>query len=74
MRFFSRNRRVATKRCTITNQELPTSEFYANSTQPDGLHPYSKTADDLRRYVSRITNGKVGVTRLRAIFNNKQTA
>ena len=40
---------MKTKTCSITNREYPVSSFYASSTASDGLHPYCKKADNLRR-------------------------
>jgi len=38
-----------TKLCTVTGLDFPVTEFYANKNTQDGLHPYSKYADDYRR-------------------------
>ena len=38
-----------TKVCTVTGLNFPVTEFYANTNTQDGLHPYSKYADDYRR-------------------------
>ena len=38
-----------TKRCNVTGLRFPLTEFYVNKNTPDGLHPYSKYADDYRR-------------------------
>ena len=38
-----------TKLCTVTGLEYPVIEFYENKNSRDGLHPYSKYADDYRR-------------------------
>ena len=38
-----------TKRCNITGMKFPVSEFYVNKNTQDGLHPYSKYADNYRR-------------------------
>ena len=38
-----------TKLCTVTGVKFPVDEFYANKNSRDGLHPYSKYADDYRR-------------------------
>ena len=38
-----------TKVCTVTGLDFPVTEFYANANTRDGLHPYSKYADDYRR-------------------------
>ncbi len=38
-----------TKRCNVTGLRFPLTEFYVNKNTQDGLHPYSKYADDYRR-------------------------
>ena len=38
-----------TKVCTVTGLNFPVTEFYANTNTQDGLHPYSKYADNYRR-------------------------
>ncbi len=38
-----------TKKCTVSGIELPVTEFYANKTQSDNLHPYCKEVDNARR-------------------------
>jgi len=38
-----------TKLCNVTGIEFPLSEFYVNKKTHDGLHPYSKYADNYRR-------------------------
>ncbi len=38
-----------TKVCNVTGLEFPVADFYINNNTPDGLHPYSKYADDYRR-------------------------
>ena len=38
-----------TKVCTVTGLNFPVTEFYTNANTQDGLHPYSKYADDYRR-------------------------
>ena len=38
-----------TKRCNVTGIKFPVDEFYVNKNSRDGLHPYSKYADDYRR-------------------------
>lgn len=47
--FRSTSSNADTKVCGLTGQTLPVSEFNKNSTQPDGLHPYSRRADNFRR-------------------------
>ena len=39
------------KECTISGKLFDANEdnFYVNSNSPDGLHPYSKYADNYRR-------------------------
>ena len=41
--------KAKTKRCNVTGLKFPVSEFYTNKNTPDGLHPYSKYADNYRR-------------------------
>jgi hypothetical protein len=48
---------------------FPTTEFYANNTSKDGLHAYSKKADNFRRRL-QATGATVGTTELRTMFNN----
>jgi len=43
---------------------FPVTEFYVNNNTVDGLHPYSKKADNFRR-LTGITAGN-----LRTMFNN----
>ena len=38
-----------TKLCNVTGVKFPVSEFYKNKNTQDGLHPYSKYADNYRR-------------------------
>ena len=38
-----------TKVCTVTGLNFPVTEFYTNKNTQDGLHPYSKYADNYRR-------------------------
>ena len=38
-----------TKVCNVTGVKFPVTEFYANKNTQDGLHPYSKYADNYRR-------------------------
>jgi hypothetical protein len=40
---------IKTKTCDVTGMEFPLSEFYVNKNTRDGLHPYSKYADNYRR-------------------------
>ncbi len=40
---------IKTKICNVTGMEFPLSEFYVNKNTRDGLHPYSKYADNYRR-------------------------
>ena len=40
---------IKTKTCDVTAMEFPLSEFYVNKNTHDGLHPYSKYADNYRR-------------------------
>ena len=45
----ARTRKVKTKECAMTGMNFPVTEFYANKNTSDGLHPYSKKADNFRR-------------------------
>jgi hypothetical protein len=65
----ARKRKVATKQCAMTGMTFPASEFYANKTSNDGLHAYSKKADNFRRRL-QATGATVGTTELRTMFNN----
>ena len=38
-----------TKVCNVTGLKFPVTEFYVNTRTQDGLHPYSKYADNYRR-------------------------
>ncbi len=40
---------IKTKTCDVTGMKFPLSEFYVNKNTHDGLHPYSKNADNYRR-------------------------
>ena len=44
-----RKRKVTTKQCAMTGMTFPVTEFYVNNSTIDGLHPYSKKADNFRR-------------------------
>jgi hypothetical protein len=46
----ARRKKATTKQCAMTGMTFPTSEFYANRTSNDGLHAYSKKADNFRNY------------------------
>jgi len=41
--------KTETKTCDITGMDFPLSQFYVNKNTQDGLHPYSKYADNYRR-------------------------
>jgi len=45
----ARKRKVTTKQCAMTGMNFPVTEFYVNNSTTDGLHPYSKKADNFRR-------------------------
>ena len=48
---------------------FPTNEFYVNNSSKDGLHAYTKKADNFRRRLQ--ANGSdIGATELRTMFNN----
>ena len=51
----------------MTGLNFPTTEFYANKKTIDGLHPYSKQADNFRR---RLSGTNVGTNELREMFTN----
>ena len=48
----------------MTGMTFPVTEFYANSTTTDGLHPYTKKADKFRRRTG------VNAADLRTMFTN----
>ena len=56
-----------TKKCDMTGIRFPVGEFYVNRNTADGLHPYSKKADNFRR---RLKGTNVGTVELRNMFNN----
>ena len=65
----ARRKKETTKLCAMTGMTFPTTEFYANNTSKDGLHAYSKIADNFRRRL-QATGATVGTTELRTMFNN----
>ena len=65
----ARRKKITTKECTMTGMTFPTSEFYVNKNSTDGLHFYSKKADNFRRRL-QATGATVGTTELRTMFNN----
>ena len=65
----ARARKVTTKQCAMTGMTFPTNEFYANNNSKDGLHAYSKKADNFRRRL-QATGANIGTTELRTMFNN----
>jgi hypothetical protein len=48
----------------MTGMNFPITEFYVNNSTKDGLHPYSKKADNFRRRTG------VNANNLRTMFNN----
>ena len=60
----ARTRKVTTKQCAMTGMNFPVTEFYANKSTNDGLHPYSKKADNFRRRTGVNSND------LRIMFTN----
>jgi hypothetical protein len=65
----ARRKKVTSKQCAITGMTFPTNEFYVNNNSKDGLHAYSKKADNFRRRLQ--ANGSdIGATELRTMFNN----
>jgi hypothetical protein len=65
----ARRKKVTSKQCAITGMNFPTNEFYANNNSKDGLHAYSKKADNFRRRL-QATGANIGTTELRTMFNN----
>ena len=60
----ARRKKVTSKQCAITGMNFPTTEFYVNNSSKDGLHPYTKKADNFRRRTG------VNASDLRQMFNN----
>ena len=60
----ARRKKATAKQCAITGMNFPVTEFYANSSSKDGLHPYTKKADNFRRRTG------VNPSDLRQMFNN----
>ena len=60
----ARTKRATTKQCAMTGMNFPVTEFYVNNSTKDGLHPYSKKADNFRRRTG------VNANDLRTMFNN----
>ena len=60
----ARTRKITTKECAMTGMNFPVTEFYVNNSTKDGLHPYSKKADNFRRRTG------VSANDLRTMFNN----
>tara|TARA_R100001509_G_scaffold52511_2_gene28848 strand:+ start:955 stop:1158 length:204 start_codon:yes stop_codon:yes gene_type:complete len=60
----ARKRKITTKQCAMTGMNFPVTEFYANNSSVDGLHPYSKKADNFRRRTG------MNASDLRTMFNN----
>ena len=52
-----------TKLCNVTGVKFPVTDFYENKNTQDGLHPYSKYADNYRRTTEFST------TQLRRVFS-----
>lgn len=65
----ARRKKVTSKQCAITGMTFPTNEFYVNNNSKDGLHAYSKKADNFRRRL-QATGASIGTTELRTMFNN----
>ncbi len=65
----ARRKKVTSKQCAMTGMKFPTNEFYANKNSKDGLHSYSKKADNFRRRL-QATGADIGTTELRTMFNN----
>ena len=60
----ARTKRATTKQCAMTGMNFPVTEFYVNKSTNDGLHPYSKKADNFRRRTG------INANNLRTMFNN----
>ena len=60
----ARTRKITTKECAMTGMNFPVTEFYVNNSTKDGLHPYSKKADNFRRRTG------VNANDLKTMFNN----
>jgi len=60
----ARTKKITTKQCAMTGMNFPVTEFYVNNSTKDGLHPYSKKADNFRRRTG------VNANDLRTMFNN----
>ena len=65
----ARRKKVTSKQCAITGMTFPKNEFYVNNNSKDGLHAYSKKADNFRRRL-QATGASIGTTELRTMFNN----
>ena len=65
----ARKTKVTTKQCAMTGMKFPTNEFYINKNSTDGLHAYSKKADNFRRRL-QANGSNIGATELRTMFNN----
>ena len=57
--------RTKSKVCSVTGLKTSENNFYANNNSSDGLHPYHKYYDNVRR-----THG-MSVDKLREIINFK---
>ena len=60
----ARRKKATAKQCAMTGMNFPVTEFYVNNNTADGLHPYSKKADNFRRRTG------VNASDLRQMFNN----
>ena len=65
----ARRKKVTSKQCAITGMTFPTNEFYVNNNSRDGLHAYTKKADNFRRRL-QANGSNIGATELRTMFNN----
>jgi hypothetical protein len=52
------------KKKSNIKMNFPTNEFYVNNSSKDGLHPYTKKADNFRRRTG------INASDLRQMFNN----
>ena len=61
----ARRKKVTSKQCAMTGMTFPTNEFYANNNSKDGLHAYSKKADNFRRRLQATWLQSIGSDRIK---------
>ena len=61
----ARRKKVTSKQCAMTGMTFPTNEFYANNNSKDGLHAYSKKADNFRRRLQATWLQSIGSNRIK---------